>query len=49
GAWVGYRAEMLRFPEQQLTVIVLANQTSSSPGTLALKAAGFCLAGVLGQ
>jgi CubicO group peptidase (beta-lactamase class C family) len=46
GGWVGYLAEMVRFPEQRLTVIVLANQTSVSPSQLALSAADLCLAEV---
>ncbi|MBK6429026.1 MAG: beta-lactamase family protein [Blastocatellia bacterium] len=29
GAWAGYRAEMLRFPDQRTTVIVLANLSDS--------------------
>ncbi len=49
GAWVGYLAEMVRFPEQRLTVIVLANQTECSPTQLALKAADICLADVYGK
>lgn len=46
GAWVGYLAEMVRFPDQHLTVIVLANQTSVNPSALALRAADICLADV---
>lgn len=43
GAWVGYLAEMVRFPEQRFSVIVLANQTSVSPTTLARKVSDICL------
>lgn len=43
GAWVGYLAEMVRFPERRLTVIVLANQTSVRPERLARRAADLCL------
>ena len=35
GAWAGYRAEMLRFPDQRTTVIVLANLGDSNPSALA--------------
>jgi len=43
GSWVGYLAEMVRFPDQGLTVIVLANQTSMNPSQVALQAADICL------
>lgn len=49
GAWVGYLAEMVRFPDQRLTVIVLANQTSVNPSTLALRVADLCLADVYAE
>lgn len=39
GAWAGYRAEMLRFPDQHLSVICLANLANLSPSTLALQVA----------
>jgi CubicO group peptidase (beta-lactamase class C family) len=39
GAWAGYRAEMLRFPEQHLSVICLSNLANLSPSTLALQVA----------
>jgi CubicO group peptidase (beta-lactamase class C family) len=31
GSWVGYRAEMLRFPDERLTVICLANRGDVNP------------------
>ena len=34
GAWVGYRAEMLRFPDEHLTVICLANRGDVDPTLL---------------
>lgn len=34
GAWAGYRAEMLRFPDQRTSVIVLANLGDSNPSAL---------------
>lgn len=39
GAFVGYRAEMLRFPEQRFTVICLANLATFRPGDLCEKVA----------
>ena len=35
GAFVGFRAEMMRFPEQQVTITVLCNLATTSPTTLA--------------
>lgn len=35
GAWAGYRAEMLRFPDQRTSVMVLANLGDSNPSVLA--------------
>ena len=46
GSWVGYLAQMVRFPDQRLTVIVLANQTGVDPTKLAFRAADLCLADV---
>ncbi|MDH4217981.1 MAG: beta-lactamase family protein [Candidatus Aminicenantes bacterium] len=34
GAWVGFRAEMIRFPEEKFTVICLANLASINPSQL---------------
>lgn len=31
GSWYGYRAQMMRFPEQRFTVICLANRADSNP------------------
>jgi len=36
GGWAGYRAEIMRFPSQQFTVILLAN-TADIPGPLLIK------------
>jgi CubicO group peptidase (beta-lactamase class C family) len=44
GAWAGYRAELLRFPDQRLAVICLANLADLSPSTLALQVAELYLA-----
>ncbi len=46
GAWAGYRAELLRFPEQRFSVIVLANLGSISPSQLAKQVADLYLADV---
>ncbi len=35
GAWVGYRSQILRFPEQRLTAIVLCNRDDADSGALA--------------
>lgn len=47
GAWGGYRAELLRFPEQHYAVAVLCNLASSDPSTLARRVASLHLASVL--
>ncbi|MBN1148790.1 MAG: beta-lactamase family protein [Anaerolineales bacterium] len=44
GGWVGFRSEMLRFPEQSLSVICLANLSAIDPIKLARQAAGVLLA-----
>ncbi len=43
GAWYGYRAELLRFPEQAFSVICLANHSMINPDTLCKKVADLCL------
>lgn len=35
GAWVGYRSQILRFPEQRLSAIVLCNRDDADTGALA--------------
>jgi hypothetical protein len=35
GAWAGYRAEVLRFPKQKTSVIVLCNAANARPGAYA--------------
>ncbi|MFZ5916548.1 MAG: serine hydrolase domain-containing protein [Chloroflexota bacterium] len=49
GAFVGFRAEMIRFPQQALSVICLANLSTFEPTWLAKKVADLCLAGLLGR
>jgi len=44
GAFVGFRAEMIRFPEQEFTVICLANLSSINPSQLSLQVADVYLA-----
>jgi hypothetical protein len=43
GSWVGYRAELLRFPEQNLAVACLCNLGGTDPSELARKVAGVYL------
>jgi CubicO group peptidase (beta-lactamase class C family) len=45
GAWVGFRAALVRFPEQRFSVIILSNLDSFDPSGLALKVADIYLAG----
>jgi hypothetical protein len=47
GAWVGFRAAILRFPEQRFSAIVLANLDAIDPTGLTFKVADIYLAGVL--
>jgi CubicO group peptidase (beta-lactamase class C family) len=44
GAWAGYTAELLRFPDQKLSVICLANASSIDPWQLAREVADLYLA-----
>jgi len=43
GSWAGYRAELLRFPEQRTSVAVLCNYSRSGPGRLAQRVADVIL------
>ena len=45
GSAVGYVAEFLQFPEQKLSVVILSNLSSFSPGRLARQVANLYLAG----
>jgi CubicO group peptidase (beta-lactamase class C family) len=45
GSWAGYRAELLRFPGQRFSTVVLCNLASTDPGTLAREVAEIYLAG----
>ena len=47
GAWAGYRSDMLRFPDERLTVICLANFAAGSPSQMAERVAEVYLAGKL--
>lgn len=39
GAWVGYRSQILRFPDERLTAIVLCNRDDANSGMLATSVA----------
>lgn len=45
GAFVGYRADMIRFPDQKFTVICLSNLSTFNPTGMARKVADIYLAG----
>jgi len=47
GAWVGFRAAIVRFPEQKFSVVILANLDAINPSGLAFKVADICLAGLV--
>lgn len=44
GSWVGFKAQLLRFPEQRFSVICLCNDESANPTALALRIADLYLA-----
>jgi hypothetical protein len=44
GSWVGFKAQMMRFPEQRFSVICLCNDESANPTALALRIADIELA-----
>jgi len=44
GETIGFRTTIQRFPDDDLTIIVLANRTDINPEELALKAANLYLA-----
>lgn len=43
GQWGGFRSELLRFPEQQLAVVVMTNLETVIPTRLAYQVADICL------
>ena len=49
GSWYGYRAQLLRFPEQKFSVICLANLGSMAPDNLANKVADVYLGDLMTQ
>ncbi len=49
GSLAGYRAYYLRFPEQEFTVVILANRSDASPKTKAYRIADIFLADQLKQ
>lgn len=48
GAWAGFRAHFLRFPDQAVSIFALCNLASSNPGNLTLRVADALLADRLG-
>jgi len=44
GSWVGFKAQLLRFPEQRFSVICLCNDESANPTALTLRIADLYLA-----
>jgi CubicO group peptidase (beta-lactamase class C family) len=44
GSWVGFKAQLLRFPEQRFSVICLCNDESANPTALAMRIADIYLA-----
>lgn len=47
GGWAGYRSEMMRFPDQRMTIICLANLGSMNPPLLCQQVADIFLEDVL--
>lgn len=47
GGWAGYRSEMMRFPDQRMTIICLANLGSMDPSMLCQQVADILLDDVL--
>ncbi len=47
GSWGGYRAELLRFPEQHFSVVCLCNRSDSNPENRAERVADIYLASLL--
>jgi CubicO group peptidase (beta-lactamase class C family) len=47
GSWAGYRSDLIRFPDQKLSVICLCNLGSTNPSRLAMQVAEIYLAGQL--
>ena len=44
GSWAGYRAQLMRFPDERLSVICLCNLATSNPSSLARKVSEIYLA-----
>ncbi len=45
GAWIGYRTEILRFPQKNFSVICLSNFSQANPARIAWQIADICLSG----
>ncbi|HEX6057989.1 MAG TPA: serine hydrolase domain-containing protein [Gemmatimonadaceae bacterium] len=49
GSWAGYRAELLRFPEQHTSIAVLCNVANANPSRLANEVADLVFGSRLGE
>jgi CubicO group peptidase (beta-lactamase class C family) len=49
GSWAGYRAELMRFPDQRLSVVCLCNLSTTDPTSLATEVAEIYLGAALGR
>lgn len=47
GAWVGYRSDLMRFPENELTIVCLSNLIQTKPTYLSKRIADICLKDIL--
>ncbi|MEI7482147.1 MAG: serine hydrolase domain-containing protein [Elusimicrobiota bacterium] len=45
GAWIGYRTEILRFPQKNFSVICLSNFSQANPARIAWQITDICLGG----
>ncbi|HEX6884974.1 MAG TPA: serine hydrolase domain-containing protein [Planctomycetota bacterium] len=44
GAWAGFRAQLMRFPEQRTSIVLLCNRADMNPNALCEQVAGIVLA-----
>ncbi|PIU20690.1 MAG: penicillin-binding protein, partial [Elusimicrobia bacterium CG08_land_8_20_14_0_20_59_10] len=45
GAWIGYRTEIVRFPQKNFSVICLSNFSQATPARIAWQISDICLGG----